>query len=138
MPVTPNMAGFAAAQTRKRKELGVDVDFVIPGIPTWDPAEPLDPETGRPYDPFATPAGGTAVRVVTVRVVVIDSLGGGQDETVVSAAGRMSTDELVLSLEPADYATVTDATHAVVHGQRWKVTEARRQRIRVLVFCGRA
>jgi hypothetical protein len=63
----PDTAGFADAQDRLRQALGVDAVFLLPGQQTWPPDTPLDPESGRPYDPFVEPDVDTGTVEVTLR-----------------------------------------------------------------------
>lgn len=134
----PNLAGFLDAQRQLRDDFGVDVTLRTPSAPTWDPAEPIDPETGRPYDPFAVPTAGEGFTEDTIRALVIDPLGVGEDETVVGPAGRASTDTMILSVDPADRDALQAATDVIVRESRYRISEVRAQRSRLVAFLERA
>ena len=51
----PDLDGFAEAQGRLRQMIGVDAVFLVDGEPIWPAGTPIDPETGKPYDPFLEP-----------------------------------------------------------------------------------
>lgn len=111
--VTPDLAGFADAQRRLRQQLGVDAVFEIPGAATWDPAEPIDPDTGRPYDPFATPSSGGAPTTRTVRCTFASRpIAGGDPQQ--SPLGAVDVGQAALIMEAADYQLVQDATRVTV------------------------
>jgi hypothetical protein len=67
LPSTPSTSDFADAQRRLRAKLGVDVVFLIASDPEWPPGTPLDPETGKPYDPFLDPLVAQVDTEVTKR-----------------------------------------------------------------------
>lgn len=122
---SPNLAGFREAQGRLRQQLGTDATFSVPTAATYDPAEPIDPETGRPFDPFADPTVGTGEpREEVVRATVSDPA-GQSDESVVSPAGRISVNAIVLDVDVADRVRIEGATHVTVFGDRFKVEEGR-------------
>jgi hypothetical protein len=135
---TPDLSGFIERQDFLRSAFGVDVTLRTPAAPTWDPAEPIDPETGRPYDPFAVPTSGEGFTEETVTALVIDPLGVGEDETVVGPAGRASTDVMILSFGIEDRAAVQAATEAIVRESRYRISEVRLQRSRIVAFLERA
>lgn len=113
MTVAPNLAGFAAAQRRLRDELGVDADFTIPVAATWDPAEAIDPDTGRPYDPFATPTSGGGVSVERVRCSFASRpIAAGDPQQ--SPIGDADPGQPALIIDAADYARVRNATRVTV------------------------
>jgi hypothetical protein len=82
----PDTAGFADAQDRLRQELGVDAVFLIPTALVWPPGTPLDPETGKPFDPFLDPVDPAANTEVTVRCSFVHSPLIGIDPA--ASAGR--------------------------------------------------
>lgn len=61
---TPDLAGFRAAQERKRALMGVDVTFYAEPVSIWPPALPMDAETGRPRDPTVEPLSSAAASAV--------------------------------------------------------------------------
>ncbi len=123
-PVLPDLAGFKAAQQRLREQVGVDVTFRIPVPPVWPPGTPLDPQTGRPYDPTVEPqSGGTFGSVVKrvglvfrpIKVNVEDPVG----EEV--QGGIRHGESLALSVSTADYPDIEDAAQVNVEGTEYRV-----------------
>lgn len=122
----PDIAGFAEAQHRLRQELGIDVTFGIPVAPVWPDGTPLDPETGRPYDPTVDPASGGGTTAVTKRVALVfrpirvnveDPLDGDV------RSGLRRDESIALAIDTADYLDVRNATEVAVGDIDYKVTE---------------
>lgn len=118
-------AGFADAQRRLRAALGVDVVFQVPVPPTWDPAEPLDPETGRPFDPFATPATGGGTVDFTKRCSFVNrplrGQGTGKGDFPATPIGRVDAFAAALIVDVEDYEDVKDAERCVVLDNTWVI-----------------
>lgn len=118
-------AGFADAQHRLRQALGVDVVFKVPVAPTWDPAEPLDPETGRPFDPFATPTSGGGTVDFTKRCSFVNrplrGQGTGKADFPSTPLGRVDSFAAALIVANEDYEDVKDATRCVVVQNTWAI-----------------
>lgn len=122
----PDLAAFRDAMSRLRRNLGTDATFHLPIAPTYDPAEPIDPETGRPYDPFATPAVAGGETDVIVRVTVTENLPiPRRDDLQQTPIGRFASDMIGLDLDADDYPSVQHATAVTVHDQRFKVEDFR-------------
>lgn len=120
MAVTPDLAGFREAQERLRGNFGEEVTFSTPEQETWPPGTPLDPETGRPYDPTVSPvSSGTTEETVTVEVI-FKPLQGREAQT---AVGDFGGSDAVLIVELADHLTVEGADTAVVRGMNYSVKE---------------
>lgn len=142
MAVTPDLAGFADAQRRLRELFGVDAVFLIPNAATWDAGEPVDPETGRPYDPFATPTTGGDFAQVTVRVSFVSrplgSTRSAAGEIGASPIGNIDESVAALILDVDDYDAVKNATRVVVNDHEWKIEQFRHDELaamkRWLVF----
>lgn len=142
MALTPDLAGFAAAQRRLTALFGVDATFLTPAAATWDPAEPIDPETGRPYDPFAEPASGGGFDEDVARVsFVTRPLGSTRSSTGEfgeSAIGKVDESVAALILDVADYDRVKDATRVMVNDHEWEIQQFRHDELaaykRWLVF----
>lgn len=142
MSPQPSLAAFRDAQSTLRQQLGTDATFYVPQPGSYDPAEPIDPETQRPFDPFADPTSGTGVpREEVVRVTVADP-GKSTDDKVVSAAGPVFSNDIVLDVDIADETRIDGAAVVEVFGERYRVQEARRdgltEAIRLLVYCEKA
>lgn len=127
--VAPDIAGFRAAQRRLRQVLGVDATFHIPVAATWAPGEAVDPETGRPYDPFATPASGGGFSDATVRVSFVSRpLGATRSahgEYAETPIGDVDTEVVALIVDADDYDTVKNATRVTVNGHLWQIETVR-------------
>lgn len=125
MSMTPDTAGFADAQERLRAALGVDATFMIPVAATWDPDEPLDPETGRPYDPFATALTGGGFDEVVIRVSFVSrplgSTRSATGEFGSTPAGNIDESVAALIVAAEDYDSVADATRVVVNDHEWQI-----------------
>jgi hypothetical protein len=116
--IVPDIAGFRAAQQRLRELLGTTVTFLIPEAATWAAGEPIDPETGRPMDPFAEPATGGGLVEVTKRVSFVArpltsgrALGG---DVAAAPIGNVDMGSAALIVDVADYPDVEDATRVHV------------------------
>lgn len=123
MDVLPDVAGFREAQKRLRQRLGVDVVFLVPQAPTWPDGTQLDPETGRPYDPFAEPASGGDDQEVTVRCSLVNRALTPLDPTVTTAVGDQDIAEAALIVDEADFATVQGARRCRVLARTWRIAE---------------
>lgn len=125
MTTTPDIEGFKAAQQRLRDKMGVEVTFRIPTPPVWPADTPLDPQTGRPYDPTVEPeSGGEPVNVVKtvglvfrpIKVNVEDPVG---DEV---QGGIHHGESIALSVSVPDYEDIQDATQVNLQGTEYRVT----------------
>jgi len=123
----PNLAGYDDAMRRKRDRMGQDVIFYVMTTPTYAPDVPLDPESGKPIDPWAEPAsGGVEVEVMVRGSVVNRPIGGGTaDDSRATAIGIVPEDNLAVILSPEDFDRVKTARTFVAYGERFKVTDAR-------------
>lgn len=122
--MVPDIAGFQEAQQRLRDLMGVEVTFKIPVDPTWPAGTPLDPQTGRPYDPTVEPeSGGGFDEVVKtvglvfrpIKVNVEDPVG---DEV---QGGIRHGESMALSVSVPDYADIQDAAQVDLEGTEYRV-----------------
>jgi hypothetical protein len=113
---SPDVAGFRAAQARLREVLGVDAVFIIASALTWPPDTPLDPETGRPYDPFLEPVTPEVDVQVTVRCSFVQRPLVAADPTL-SPIGSIDRGSAALVVAEADQPAVKDAVRVIVG--RW-------------------
>lgn len=114
MTVAPNLTGFQGAMERLRQQTGVDCVFTTPDEPTYPPDVAIDPDTGRPYDPFATPTVPAVPGTATVRCGFAHRVGGGADDAQPSPLGAIDAGSAALIIAEADYPTVKDATRVRV------------------------
>ena len=74
-PVTPNIAGFADAQTRARQAFGRDVRFYAPAAMVYDPG--ISPfafdDEGIPLDPLAGASAQASANVAIANLTVVGS-----------------------------------------------------------------
>lgn len=122
---SPDLAGFAAAQLRLRAYFGVDATFIVPGADTWPVGTPLDPETGKPYDPFLEPSvAGDDVEVEVhcsyVHRPFTPGLWGGLD-TPATPIGVVDRGIAGLILTPEQHDAVDGATRVVIGAETWDV-----------------
>jgi hypothetical protein len=113
MALNPDVAGFRDAQRRLRATLGVDVVFTIPGESSWPPDTPLDPQTGRPHDPFLEPTAPVVDRSELVRCSFVHHPLVGLDPAD-TPIGSADVGSAALIVDVADYPRVADATRAQV------------------------
>lgn len=121
----PNLEGFADSRQRLRDAFGQDVTFLIPAGATYD--DPADPETGDPFDPWATPSagGGEPTEVLKSVSVVNRPLTGIRDDAEVTPIGRLASDDIAFILPFDEWGDVAGATHARYLDDRYKITEVR-------------
>lgn len=115
---SPDVDGFIEAQRRLREKLGATAVFHITQAKTWDPDEPIDPETGRPFDPFAEPTAGGEIVDVRKRVSFVSrpltsgrALGG---DTSAAPIGVTDQSTAAVIVDIADYPDVKDAERVTI------------------------
>src|SRR4051812_43827116 len=94
---------------RLRGTLGTDATFLIPPEATWPTGTPLDPETGRPYDPFLEPENPEEPTEVTVRVSFVHRP-IDQTDPAGSPIGAIDRGNAAVILTPAEHELVAHAT----------------------------
>jgi hypothetical protein len=136
MSVEPNVAGWMEAQDRLREKLGTTVYFLIPPTLTvedYPPGTSLDPETQLPFDPTVEPISGEqAQRVSVVASVVhrpIDT--DVRDAALNMPVGLVPSGNAALIISLADRPRVEDATEVEIWGERYRITEWRRDGLTV-------
>lgn len=122
--VGPNLEGFADAQAALREALGVDAVFLIASEPEWPPGTPLDPETGKPYDPFLEPIDPEVDTEVTVRCSFVHRpLQGIDPAQSPIGAGDLGDAALIIPIDRYD--DVRTATRVRVGVELWDVQQFR-------------
>lgn len=116
----PDPADFADAQQRLRDALGVDAVFLIPGEPTWPAGTALDPETGRPFDPFIDPESSTADTEVTVRCSFVHRPLDTADPAA-TPIGTFDRGSAALIIPAAAINDMQDATRVRVGEETWDI-----------------
>lgn len=122
----PDLTGFREAQLTLIAKLGADVPFFTPVAETYPPGTPLDPESGKPFDPTVQPqASGFASAVVRAGVAIRPIGGGLADSSIQNALGLLEEGQGVLLVPSTDYdnADLDHATEVEVHGDRWEITQ---------------
>lgn len=124
---TPDLAGFKEAQDRHRQQQGENIVFLGEVLLTFSPGTPLDPQTGRPYDPMIQPTGSAvssaAVRCgVAFRAVDRAGVSGGAD---VSAAGRFDSNHVLLNAPIAAASAVVGAKAFILRAEEYKITASK-------------
>lgn len=120
----PDFAGFKEAQERLRELAGVDATFLIAAAPTWPDGTPLDPETGRPYDPFLEPVDPQADAEIVVRASFVSKPLLSEDPAA-SPIGAQDRGGATLIVTPEDYAAVKGAYRVRVGSETWELQEWR-------------
>jgi hypothetical protein len=123
-PVGSDTAGLEDAQARLREALGVDAVFVIPGTPSWPPGTPMDPETGKPFDPFLEPTVPVVDERVTVRCSFVHHPFAGIDPAA-SPAGGGDMGDAALIVPLARYPEIRTATRVVIGEDTWDIQRFR-------------
>jgi hypothetical protein len=95
--------------------------------PVWDPAEKLDPQTGKPMDPYATPIASGSTDVTLRASLASRPLARlMQDESMNSPLGDVNADTFALILASGASATVgTAKSCSMIDGRRYLVTDFR-------------
>lgn len=103
----PDLAGFREARERKRVAFSEPVVLLGPGVVTYPPGVPTDPETGAPYDPTIEPLASGASATIAAEWV----WRSGQDPSDDSAAGTFSREHPMLIAASAAASAVEGMTH---------------------------
>lgn len=117
---TPDLAGFADAQHRLRQAVGIDAVFIHSGAQTWGPDVPINPRTGRPYDPFAAAETTGPERRETVRCGKFSRFARA-GETLDTPIGFMADADLILTFDLADLPRVQGADSVEAEDETWKL-----------------
>lgn len=96
-PIVADLAGYRAAQLRKRKSFGTEVTFHFPKAATWPSGTVLDDVTGRPFDPMIEPATEEGRAPVTLSLSVAFKLTRGaiHDDTADTQVGDIKQNTLL-------------------------------------------
>lgn len=133
---TPDLAGFADAQRRLRREFGEAVTFLGEVTATFPDGTALDFE-GNPYDPTIEPETEAQASASAICTIAAKPTTGTEEEP--SQAGVFETGHVVLSADIADRALIEDKSHAVFRERRWLIDATQPDGIagiqRLLVFC---
>lgn len=124
MRPAPDLAGFAEAQDALRARMGVDAVFLIRGEKTWPAGTPLDPETGRPFDPFLEPEVDAGDAEIVVRCSYVSRPMQTQDPAG-SPIGAIDRGNAALVVDPDDHAMVADAYRVRVGAEVYDLQEWR-------------
>jgi hypothetical protein len=106
--IAPDLAGFRAAQNRLIQQVGITAVFVHEGQSTYASDVPMNPNTGKPYDPFATPTSSTAERRETVQCGIVARV-AVEGDTRQTAIGMMSRESVALLCNIVDLPRITGA-----------------------------
>lgn len=120
---TPDLAGFRAAQSELREKTGQDVVLLTPLPSTFPDGTPMDPETGKPYDPFLlATASGFASAVIRAGFAFRGlARSGSTDATEMTPLGITEKAHAMLIVGSGDADVMESATDVIVMGERWKV-----------------
>lgn len=118
--VTPDVAGFEEAQNRLRDETGAEVVFRLPATAEWPTGVPLDPETGRPFDPTVKPTGSAMV-TASARVGVAFSTTGQQTETAATGLWERTHATLIVGSGDVLAHDLEQALEVQLRGELYKI-----------------
>jgi hypothetical protein len=119
-----DLAGFRAAMIQMRAEMGSDVPFFTKSTGTYPPGTAIDPESGVPFDPTVGELG-SAWGSASYRVGVYTHPIGGDmadSEVIANAVGWFEEGNIVIDMDPTDYADVEDATEVEWNGYRYEIS----------------
>lgn len=127
----PDFAGFADAQVRLRANFGREVVFFTPLPTTWPPGTPLDPESGRPFDPTIRPiASGMASAAVNCSIIDrplgLSQRGTKDQRQAQTAIGDMADKNKVAIISVEDAPRASGAVKASYLDEDFRVTDFRR------------
>lgn len=117
--LSPDLAGLVDAQRRLRGEFGVEVTFWGEPVENYPPGTPLDPETGRPYDPTIKPTTASAASAAVTCTVAFRS--NTEDQQEVGAIGIAERTHVQLQADIDDAPAIEGAIAFDVHSERFKV-----------------
>jgi len=116
--------GFADAQRRLRDKVGMQVSFFTPVASSYPAGTPLNPETGRPYDPTIKPlASGFTSAAVKCSIVRRPFGAKTSDITETTALGLMGTENVGLIMGSASWPPVSAATEFEVFDARFEIRD---------------
>jgi hypothetical protein len=119
MPPTADLAGFTAAQQRLRQQFGEDVTFYGAEVNVFPAGTPIDPESGRPYDPALEPTSSTrASAVVKCNVAYRSRIERAQEQAALGIGGRM---HVMLIADITDAVHINDKVEFEVRTERFKL-----------------
>lgn len=120
---TPDVAGFAGAQERKRVLLGVEVTFLFEPTITWPDGAVLDYD-GNPRDPTVQPvASAQASATVTAGLVYHMQLSTTRaTDSSTDSAGRSDKSHAAVIISETDRPSVWGAVKFIAHGDVFAVT----------------
>lgn len=121
-----DVSGFREAQERLRDKLGADVTFRTPTPSVWPAGTPLDPQTGRPYDPTVEPTSGGGFADAMIRVGLVFRPIRVNVEDPVGAdvsGGTRQRESIALSVSQRDFPGIVNATRVNVGDIEYKITQ---------------
>lgn len=118
MPDGPDLAGFREARERKRRLFSEPVVLLGPAVATYPPGTPIDPETGRPYDPVLQPTSSARASALIDAEFVWKS---GQTPSEDTAAGTFERSHPMLIAGSAASAVASAMTHFTARGEMFQI-----------------
>jgi hypothetical protein len=117
-----DVAGFADAQQRLRSQFGETAVFLKPPTFTYPGGTPIDPDTGRPYDPVIVPTA-SAQASAAVQVSVVFAGQGDAEEAV--AVGFAERTRVMLIADIADRPRCEGAASVLLRESTYHITSMR-------------
>lgn len=122
MSLDPDISGFAAAQTELRDQFGEDIVFLQETEVTFPPGTPVDPETGKPYDPAIEPtASGQASAVVKCNV----AFRSANESVEFGALGITEATRIMLICDLDDRDVIEPANEFICREERYAISAQR-------------
>lgn len=120
----PDLQGFADAQAALQEAFGLDCVFLVAGEQTWPAGTPLDPETGKPYDPFLEPDDPQGDTEITVRCSFVHKPLQGIDPAQ-SPIGPGDLGDAALLIPLDKYQSIKKATRVRIGEELWDIQQFR-------------
>src|SRR3954447_20665604 len=123
----PDLNGFREASDRLRGQMGRALVYLTPTETVWPEATPLDPESGRPYDPTIEPTASGFSSASVNTLVVLPTAGDRAAKEVEAAIGRIEEGDaaLIISRKDWDSNALEGATLVLIYEDTWELADAR-------------
>ena len=121
----PDLAGFKAAQDRKRAAFGASVRFLWPAARTYAPGVSLNSD-GEPLDPTVAPTSVDQPEATVTATVARQTQRITGQRSKQTAVGRVEKGIVQLNVALEDAATVDGAESFEIDGERYEIEDTTR------------
>ena len=106
---------------RKRAAMGEEVLFLGEPVVTFPPGTPLDPETGKPFDPVITPTASARASATATCEVAYRTIGRGSLQLESDALGWEDRSDVMLIAGSGTGSKIVGMTEFVVRGDTFEI-----------------